>query len=588
MKKFLAVATALMLAISSLCVFVVADEYELVTELEITSFSNGLYLSDVIGDVCAAIQGGGYMEIDAEADSSAGAWFQAGISDSSWSWTSSASTVTWLNAGTSQTITITSSDFAAVVSLDDAWTAIYVQGGDTLNVTAIRVYGVAESSGEEEGEGEDQEETTTPTDVDTSNWSIGVIGYDVNNGSTWSGVETKGLTASVTVSDLFASAQISDVSNFGGMLIQIWNLSGDAEGVEVYYTISINGEEVINTSSNITVSEYDAYQIAQLSTASFIYAGSETYTFSADDVITITVSVPTTEAEPGETGGETGGETETTTTTSTRASGLIYVNEEYHGFLIVRNGTKHLACVPHTVDANGYCTVCKEYIGVDGDVATTEINGGEYVEAYSEDILFTSSGWGTYDLGDTALIDALSVEGSILVITRDRETSITFDDNSYEKFGLVDSWWSGDWMQLGTGGHTDADEESATIIDCISDDGVSVMYDGNTIYDAWVAAGMSNGGTATLITNTSGLYQITNVTVYVPAGSTTVEEVEVTEPQEPTDTETEEDGTDDVDVSETDTDDTADVAESNPTTGVVIALVPMAIAGLAVVASKRR
>ncbi len=149
-------------------------------------------------------------------------------------------------------------------------------------------------------------------------------------------------------------------------------------------------------------------------------------------------------------------------------------------------------------------------------------------------------------------------------------------------------------MQLGTGGHTDADEESTTIIDCISDDGVSVMYDGNTIYDAWVAAGMSNGGTATLITNTSGLYQITNVTVYVPAGSATseevtVEEVEISEPQEPTDTETEEDGTDDVDVSETGTDDTtADVAESNPTTGVALALLPMAIAGFATVISKRR
>ncbi|MCD8007291.1 MAG: hypothetical protein LUF29_10125 [Oscillospiraceae bacterium] len=40
---------------------------------------------------------------------------------------------------------------------------------------------------------------------------------------------------------------------------------------------------------------------------------------------------------------------------------LIYVNEEYHGMFI--NG--HLATYPHIVDDNGYCTVCKEYIGVD-------------------------------------------------------------------------------------------------------------------------------------------------------------------------------------------------------------------------------
>ncbi len=426
-----------------------------------------------------------------------------------------------------------------------------------------------------------------PTDVDTSTWSVAYSGYTSSWGG-WQGIqgESGTLTYTATVKDVMDVNSVTSVSDFGGINVQIWGLDGsNQDGAEYTYTVYINDVLVGSGTGTVEDNGYNATTVFEIKSTTV--GGS--YTLSATDIITATVALVTaSEDEPGETGGETGGETETTTSSATRASGLIYVNEEYHGFLIVRNGTKHLACVPHTVDANGYCTVCKEYIGVDGDVATTEINGGEYVEAYSEDILFTSSGWGTYDLGDTALIDALSVEGSILVITRDRETSITFDDNSYEKFGLVDSWWSGDWMQLGTGGHTDADEESATIIDCISDDGVSVMYDGNTIYDAWVAAGMSNGGTATLITNTSGLYQITNVTVYVPAGSTTVEEVEVTEPQEPTDTETEEDGTDDVDVSETGTDDTADVVESNPTTGVVIALVPMAIAGLAVVASKRR
>ncbi|MCD8107155.1 MAG: hypothetical protein LUE20_04220 [Oscillospiraceae bacterium] len=47
-------------------------------------------------------------------------------------------------------------------------------------------------------------------------------------------------------------------------------------------------------------------------------------------------------------------------------SGTIYVNEQYHGIFI--NG--RLVCIPHTVDENGYCTVCKEYIGLDTEEVT--------------------------------------------------------------------------------------------------------------------------------------------------------------------------------------------------------------------------
>ena len=270
--------------------------------------------------------------------------------------------------------------------------------------------------------------------------------------------------------------------------------------------------------------------------------------------------------------------------TVTYGSRLIYVNEEYHALILVRDGRPFFISVPHTVDSDGYCTVCKEYIGTGDEDTTVTINGGEYEAAYTYDVNLAASGWGTADLGDTALIDALATEGSILVITRSQETSIEFGESTYEKFGLVDSWWSGEWIQLGTGGHTDADEESATIIDCISDDGTVVIYDGATVYNEWVSRGMSGAGTVTLVTNTSSVaYKIANVTVYVPAGSTTVEDVDVTEPAEPTDTETEDDGTDDVEVTENDT-----TADTNPTTGVVLALVPMAIAGFAAVASKRK
>ncbi|MCD7784915.1 MAG: hypothetical protein LUH18_04960 [Oscillospiraceae bacterium] len=42
-------------------------------------------------------------------------------------------------------------------------------------------------------------------------------------------------------------------------------------------------------------------------------------------------------------------------------SGIIYIDELYHGIFI--NGS--LATFLHTVDANGYCTVCGEYIGIE-------------------------------------------------------------------------------------------------------------------------------------------------------------------------------------------------------------------------------
>ena len=60
--------------------------------------------------------------------------------------------------------------------------------------------------------------------------------------------------------------------------------------------------------------------------------------------------------------------------------------------------------------------------------------------------------------------------------------------------------------------------------------------------------------------------------------------IDVTDPIEPTDTETEEDGTDTTET-ETPAETTTD---SNPTTGIVLALVPMAVAAAAAVASKRR
>ncbi len=278
---------------------------------------------------------------------------------------------------------------------------------------------------------------------------------------------------------------------------------------------------------------------------------------------------------------------DSSTNTTNSVDGVIYINETYHGILVTNDGRTHILSVAHTVDNNGYCTVCKAYIGTDGDVVTTSINGGEYVEAYYAEVGINSendSRWGSKDLGGTDLIEALAQDGAILVITRDGVSDTVFsDDGDFEKFGLVNAWWTGDgWVALGTAGHTSADEEG--VVDCLSDDGTTVIYDGATVYAAWQALNLNTGSNTTIISNTSNSLSIVSVAVYVPADAVSVEEVEVTDPQESGETDSEDDGEDlTVDDSEPET-----PAETNPTTGVVLALVPMAIAGLAVVASKRR
>ncbi len=67
---------------------------------------------------------------------------------------------------------------------------------------------------------------------------------------------------------------------------------------------------------------------------------------------------------------------------------------------------------------------------------------------------------------------------------------------------------------------------------------------------------------------------------------TTTEEVNIDEPEESTDTDEEPDELDVDDTTETPAEEPT--TDSNPTTGVVLALVPMAVAAAAVVASKRR
>jgi len=205
---------------------------------------------------------------------------------------------------------------------------------------------------------------------------------------------------------------------------------------------------------------------------------------------------------------------------------------------------------------------------------------------WSEDTLFFTSGnWNDYSFDDgDGLLEALQVEGAVLVITRDAESGVTGGgtSDSYENFILIDSWYvCSPYVWLGTAGHTAADEPSKEgLIDCLSDDGLVCMYDAATVYAAYEAGGALAGGSPIIISNTSaeGVYKITNVSVIVPETpvATSTESEETEEASEETAEET------------TEASSTETSTASSPDTGVALALVPMAIAGIAVVSSKRR
>ena len=64
---------------------------------------------------------------------------------------------------------------------------------------------------------------------------------------------------------------------------------------------------------------------------------------------------------------------------------------------------------------------------------------------YSEDIPFWDAGnWSETDLTDADgnFFELLNNENAYLVITRSVETHIEFSDSAWEKFCLLDSWWS--------------------------------------------------------------------------------------------------------------------------------------------------
>ncbi len=211
---------------------------------------------------------------------------------------------------------------------------------------------------------------------------------------------------------------------------------------------------------------------------------------------------------------------------------------------------------------------------------------------YSEDFPFWDAGnWTESDIADEDgnFFELLNNENAYLVITRSVETHIEFSETEWEKFNILDSWWSGvypnpvdeacQWIQLGTAGHTSEDEASI-LVDCVYDDGITIKWPGKPIYDLLAAAGALGKGKPHIICNEGageGIYKITNVSIVIEDEPIVAEDTTTEAPAE--DTTPAEDAPAAVE----------DTATSAPAdTGIALALVPMAIAAAAVVVSKRR
>ncbi len=145
---------------------------------------------------------------------------------------------------------------------------------------------------------------------------------------------------------------------------------------------------------------------------------------------------------------------------------------------------------------------------------------------------FSATNWGSQSF-DMAIIEALNTEGSLLVITRSEYDA----DAGYDKFLLIDTWWSmsdsnGDakWLSLGTS-ITKISDNDGVDIDCLFDNGTTVVYDGAAVYAALMELNLntSSGAEMSLISNSgSTSYSITSVTAYVPTTSAG-EETETTD-----------------------------------------------------------
>lgn len=150
--------------------------------------------------------------------------------------------------------------------------------------------------------------------------------------------------------------------------------------------------------------------------------------------------------------------------------------------------------------------------------ATVTINGTTYDVIYSLTGSYASGNWATHTM-DTALINALNTDNAVLAFVR--SSAVSAGEDAYDKFILFNTSYSGTQITLGTSISTiaNADNEGDVTFDCLSDDGTVVMYDAQTVYNQWVANSLGSAGSPMLVSNSSFTYNITNIYVLAPEGS---------------------------------------------------------------------
>lgn len=218
---------------------------------------------------------------------------------------------------------------------------------------------------------------------------------------------------------------------------------------------------------------------------------------------------------------------------------------------------------------------------------------------------FACGNWSTATLSDITMeefITALSTPGAQLVITRSEAAVVGLkSEEGYEKFCITDGSYglavvegddTSNHLKLGTASHT-IEMSVATgqpydiTIDCLSDDGVTVVYDGNAVAEALNAAWNADtcGTSIVIISNTSAFnYNINEISIVVSE----------TAAETPADETPAEDTTENTEIPADTTENTETAEETTPVekepanTGVALAVVPMAVAAVAVALSKKR
>ncbi len=217
---------------------------------------------------------------------------------------------------------------------------------------------------------------------------------------------------------------------------------------------------------------------------------------------------------------------------------------------------------------------------------------------------FACGNWSTKTPDDFTMEDfvsALSTPGAQLVLTRSEAVKVDTYPDGYEKFCITDGWYAmavaeGDstanCVKLGTAVHT---IEMATAndapydvhVDALTDDGVTITWDGNAIAEIINASWSVDtcGNSVVIISNTSAWnYDIVSLAVVVPetAAETPADETPAEDTTE--NTETPADTTENTETAE----ETTPVEKEPANTGVALAVVPMAVAAVAVALSKKR